>query len=102
MLLFHAAQTLPRLFRLFGLHTRLLDARDPQVIENLGVTCRVWGYVKYHHPVFADSTLNVDYELFGLLPQVAKATPAKRNKVLSEWVKGPDGSAPTRRNTTKP
>ena len=23
-----------------------LDARDPQVIENLGVTCRVWGYVK--------------------------------------------------------
>lgn len=65
-----------------------LDARDPQVIENLGVTCRVWGYVKYHHPVFADSTLNVDYELFGLLPQVAKATPAKRNKVLSEWVKG--------------
>ena len=65
-----------------------LDARDPQVIENLGVTCRVWGYVKYHHPVFADSTLNVDYELFGLLPQVAKATTAKRNKVLSEWVKG--------------
>lgn len=65
-----------------------LDARDPQVIENLGVTCRVWGYVKYHHPVFADSTLNVDYELFGLLPQVAKATPAERNKVLSEWVKG--------------
>lgn len=64
-----------------------LDARDPQVIENLGVTCRVWGYVKYHHPVFADSTLNVDYELFGLLPQVAKATPAERNKVLSEWVK---------------
>lgn len=42
-----------------------LDARDPQVIENLGVTCRVWGYVKYHHPVFADSTLNVDYELSG-------------------------------------
>lgn len=65
-----------------------LDARDPQVIENLGVTCRVWGYVKYHHPVFADSTLNVDYELFGLLPQVAKATPDERNKILYEWVKG--------------
>lgn len=57
-----------------------LDARDPQVIENLGVTCRVWGYVKYHHPVFADSTLNVDYELFGLLPQVAKATPPNATK----------------------
>ena len=37
-----------------------LDARDPQVIENLGVTFSVWGYVKYHHPNFADSTLNVD------------------------------------------
>lgn len=65
-----------------------LDAADPQVVENLGVACRVWGYAKYHHPAFADSTRNVDYELFGVLPRVAKATPAERNKALYEWVKG--------------
>lgn len=65
-----------------------LDTQDPQVIENLGITCRIWGYAKYHHPVFADSTLNVDYELFGLLPRIAKTPPAERNKILYEWVKG--------------
>lgn len=68
-----------------------LDARNPQVAENLGVACRVWGYVKYHHPAFADSTLNADYELFGLLPHIAKAAPAERNKTLYEWVKGLGG-----------
>lgn len=63
------------------------DARNPQVVENLGVACRVWGYAKYHHPAFADSKFNADYELFGLLPLVAKATPAERNKALYEWVR---------------
>lgn len=60
------------------------DARNPQVVENLGVACRVWGYAKYHHPAFADPTLNVDYELFKLLPHVAKTTTAERNKAHYE------------------
>ena len=65
-----------------------LDACDPQVIENLEVLCRVWGYAKYHHPVFADSTFNVDYELFSLLPQVAHADPMIRNRILAGWIDG--------------
>lgn len=65
-----------------------LDACNPQVVENLEVLCRVWGYAKYHHPVFADSTVNIDYELFDLLPKVAKADPETRNRVLADWVDG--------------
>ena len=65
-----------------------LDVCDTQVVENLEVLCRVWGYAKYHHPVFADSTVNVDYELFNLLPQVAKADKRTRNRILCGWVEG--------------
>lgn len=64
-----------------------LDACNPQVVENLEVLCRVWGYAKYHHPVFADSTVNIDYELFDLLPKVAKADPETRNRVLADWIR---------------
>lgn len=65
-----------------------LDVRNPQVIDNLETLCRVWGYVKYHHPIFVNNTVNVDYEFFNLLPKVAHADKATRNKVLYEWVKG--------------
>ena len=70
----------------FALDT--LDARDAQVVENLDVLCRVWGYVKYHHPVFGSEKFNVDYELFELLPKVAHADPATRNRVLAAWIDG--------------
>lgn len=62
------------------------DARDAQVVENLDVLCRVWGYVKYHHPVFAGDKYNIDYELFELLPRIAHADKAARNRVLAAWI----------------
>lgn len=68
-----------------------LDVHNPQVVDNLAALCRVWGYAKYNHPVFADSTVNVDYELFDLLPKVAHADKAARNETLYEWVKGLGG-----------
>lgn len=65
-----------------------LDALNPRVIENLGVLCRVWGYVKYHHPVFAADKYNIDYELFELLPRIAHTDSLTRNRVLCEWIDG--------------
>lgn len=67
-----------------------LSAADSAVVENLEVLARVWGYAKYHHPIFCDSTstLNVDYELFELLPKVVRADKATRNRVLLDWVGG--------------
>lgn len=61
---------------------------DSAMLENLTVTGRVWGYVKYHHPVFAGRKFNVDYELFELLPRVADADFATRNRVLAQWIDG--------------
>ncbi|WP_289118564.1 MULTISPECIES: S41 family peptidase [Bacteroidales] len=56
------------------------------VLNNLEVLCRVWGFVKYHHPVFSDSTASADYELFKLLPQIAVAEKWERNQILSDWI----------------
>ncbi|WP_418990762.1 hypothetical protein [Alistipes sp.] len=61
---------------------------DSEMLENLTVLGRVWGFVKYHHPAFAGDKYNLDYELFELLPQVADAEPAERNRILVSWIDG--------------
>ena len=61
---------------------------DSARIDNLVVLGKVWGFVKYHHPVFADSVYHIDYELFELLPQVASVGKEERNAVLLHWVEG--------------
>lgn len=55
-------------------------------IENLAVLGKVWGFVKYYHPVFEDSVFNIDYELFELLPKIIPANYATRNQILSNWI----------------
>lgn len=67
-----------------------LDARNPQVLDNLETLCRVWGYAKYHHPAFCDTVciVDADRELFALLPRIARADKAARNGALLEWVRG--------------
>lgn len=62
------------------------DRIDSISLVNLTTLCKVWGYVKYHHPVFSDSKLNIDYELFKLLPHMVNCRVDKRNLILSEWV----------------
>lgn len=62
---------------------------DSMTLGNLEVLGRVWGYVKYHHPVFSNNKrFDIDYELFGLLPKVADVDPTIRNRVLAEWIDG--------------
>jgi hypothetical protein len=61
---------------------------DSVSVENLAVLAKVWGFAKYHHPVFAGETLDADYELFELLPQVAYANKDERNDILLDWAKG--------------
>ena len=38
--------------------------------RNLFVLGKVWGFVKYHHPVIAEGTISWDYELFRILPKI--------------------------------
>ena len=56
-------------------------------IEQLGKLCRVWGYVKYYHPEFAEKSANCDTFLTDIIPDVLDAPDsAAVNTILTEWV----------------
>jgi C-terminal processing protease CtpA/Prc len=56
-------------------------------IENLAVLGKVWGFLKYYHPVIASGDYNWDYELFRIMPEIIKAKDVnERNEILSAWV----------------
>lgn len=62
-----------------------------RTVDNLEVLCRVWGFVKYHHPDFYGEEADrydADSELFRLMPLVAEADANRRNRILLEWVTG--------------
>lgn len=62
---------------------------DSSTVNNLAVLCRVWGFVKYHHPAFyGKKGKNADAELFRLMPQVAMAAKEERNRIFSGWIDG--------------
>lgn len=63
-------------------------ASDSLAVDNLVVLAKVWGFAKYHHPVFSTDSLDVDRELFELLPKVSDATKEERNAVLAAWIDG--------------
>lgn len=71
---------------------------DPRAVGNLETLCRVWGYVKYHHPVFCDTLCRVDIDsaLFALLPRVVHADRETRNRNLLDWVRSLGDYTPNR------
>lgn len=74
------------------------DLQDPHAVENLETLCRVWGYTKYHHPVFCDSlrSIDIDSALFALLPQVVHSDRTARNQKLYKWVHSLGNYTPNR------
>jgi C-terminal processing protease CtpA/Prc len=64
-----------------------LKSISPQIIENLEILGRVWGFLKYYHPEVTRGNYNWDYELFRVLPQIASAeNKEERNKLLNKWI----------------
>lgn len=68
-----------------GSYINTLPVNDTTIL-NLEVLAKVWGYVKYYHPVFEDSLLNIDYELFELIPQIVSVQVHERNEILCKWI----------------
>ena len=81
-----------------GFNLTAEDLKDPRAVGNLETLCRVWGYVKYHHPVFCDTLCRVDIDsaLFALLPRVVHADRVIRNRHLLDWVRSLGDYTPNR------
>ena len=47
-----------------------LNAANKNEVEKLYKLCKIWGFLKYHHPTIAKGEVNWDYELFRLLPKI--------------------------------
>lgn len=58
-------------------------------VANLAMLGKVWGFLKYHHPLITAGKRHWDYELFRILPRVLSATdaPAARS-ALHQWIAG--------------
>ena len=54
-----------------------------QQVDNLYKLCKIWGFVKYHHPEIAKGNVNWDYELFQILPAINSEN---FNEDIYEWI----------------
>lgn len=64
-----------------------LGELTPQMLENLEVLGKVWGFLKYYHPEVTQGKYNWDYELFRVLSPIVKAkNKEERNELINKWI----------------
>jgi hypothetical protein len=64
-------------------------------IQNLTTLGRVWGFLKYHHPLVTSGGRHWDYELFRVLPSVLAASDRlSANAQIVKWIAGLGPVAP--------
>jgi C-terminal processing protease CtpA/Prc len=58
-----------------------------ELIANLELLGRIWGFLKYHHPEVGKGNYNWDYELFRILPVFLEADDiSARDRILVSWI----------------
>ena len=66
-----------------------LDGLTPIQIENLRVTAKVWGFLKYHHPSIIAGQRQWDLDLLKVLPEILNAPDrATADSSLHKWIEG--------------
>jgi hypothetical protein len=72
-----------------------LSALSQVQVDNLVLLGKVWGFLKYHHPVVTSGERHWDYELFRALPEVLAAENRQAaQSVLVERIRGLGDPAP--------
>ena len=58
-------------------------------VQNLATAGKVWGFLKYHHPLITTGERHWDYELLRVLPAILAAPDrATANAALAKWIAG--------------
>jgi len=64
-----------------------IENYTPQMLCNLEILCRVWGFLKYYHPAIVAGNYNWDAELFRIMPDILSETNADHlNETLLQWI----------------
>jgi hypothetical protein len=67
----------------------VLSSLTPVQVDNLATLGKVWGFLKYHHPVITSGQRNWDYALLRVMPSVLAARDrAAAKRVLHQWIAG--------------
>lgn len=67
---------------------KLPEEPDSLQIHAIVQASRIWGFAKYHHPVFASRSINADAEYFCLLNDVLQAPDSMKNDICLKWISG--------------
>lgn len=66
-----------------------INSLDSTQTVNLRALCKVWGLLKYYHPSVAKGNVDMDQELFKVMPKIyACKTKEEFNKILYQWILG--------------
>ena len=66
-----------------------LQALTPNQVENLAIAGKVWGFLKYHHPVVTGGQRQWDVELLKILPELLAAPDrGSADAILHRWIAG--------------
>jgi C-terminal processing protease CtpA/Prc len=64
-----------------------IQSLNPAQIENLLTLGKVWGFLKYHHPVVVSGERHWDYDLFRVMPAILAAPGrAEANTAILRWI----------------
>jgi C-terminal processing protease CtpA/Prc len=62
-------------------------ALNDSFILDLACLSKVWGFLKYNHPIIAEGKYNMDFELFRFLPKFLAANDfASRESLMLDWI----------------
>lgn len=65
----------------------VINNLDNSEVESLSKLCKVWGFIKYYHPKAIEGDIDMDFELFKVIPLVMEAKNEKAvNRVIYDWV----------------
>ena len=66
-----------------------IRACTPEMVTNLELLGRIWGFLKYYHPAVAAGDYNWDAALFRIMPTVINAKNTdERNRIFVNWING--------------
>ncbi|WP_194086713.1 S41 family peptidase [Maribellus luteus] len=69
-----------------GTHTEMPELTD-DLIQNLALLGKIWGFLKYHHPEVGKGKYDWDDELFQILPEYINVNSTRyRDKALLRWI----------------
>ncbi len=72
----------------------IIPELNNQIITDLDLLGRVWGFLKYYHPEVGKGNYNWDFELFRMMPDYIKASDkVARDTMLLKWIEKYGGIA---------